>query len=127
MAIMDIIFGDVHYTLNLGEVNGFLGIAGNLSGANAQRMTAMFRKVVDRLQGRLFLSLEGLKALDSMAIGLLVQNKKVLDDTNHPVVLVDVPPNIRALLDGAHISDLFEIVPTLQEAEIKYGRSSGYH
>jgi anti-anti-sigma factor len=123
MAVMDLIFGDIHYRLGFGPHNGFLGIAGNLCGQNAQRLSHAFRKVGQHLKGRLFVSLEGLKALDSAAITLLLNEKKALHERHCEVVFVDVPANILKVLDGAHLTSLFEIVPTLQEAEAKYGYS----
>ncbi len=121
MAVMDLIFGDVQYTLGFGARNGFLGIAGNLCGQNSHRLTHAFNKAAKYLQGSLFVSFRGLKALDSLAMTLFLQQKAMLDARHCQVVFVDVPAEILKLLDGAHLTSVFEVVPTLQEAEAKYG------
>jgi anti-anti-sigma regulatory factor len=121
MAVMDLIFGDMHYTLGFGPHNGFLGIAGNLCGPNTLKLGPAFRKAAQHLKGRLFVSFDGLKSLDTGAMTFFLQQKKVLDDLHCEVVLVDVPANILLLLDGAQLTSVFEIVATRQEAEAKYG------
>jgi len=121
MAVMDLIFGDVHYTLGFGNKNAFLGIAGNLCGKNAERLRHAFAKIAQRLKGRLFVSLDGLKTLDSLAIALFLQQKKVLAALNCEIVLVDVPEPILLILNKTDLNSVFEILPTRQEAELKYG------
>ena len=39
------------------------------------------------------------------------------------VVLVDVPAQLQKVLEGSHIAALFEILPSLQDAEKKYGHA----
>lgn len=120
---MDLIFGDIHYRLGIGAHNSFMSIAGHLGGPNVQRLAQAFRKASQNLQGRLFVSLEGLKSVDSAALALLVREKKALSERHCEAVFVDVPAPIMKLLDGAHLTSLFEIVPTLKEAEAKYGQA----
>lgn len=120
---MDLIFGDIHYRLGIGAHNGFLSIAGHLVGPNVQKLALAFRKASHELKGPLFVSLEGLKSVDSAALAVLVREKKALSERHCDAVFVDVPGPIMKLLDGAHLTSLFEIVPTLKEAEAKYGQA----
>lgn len=121
MAVMDLIFGDVHYRLGFGAQNGYLSIAGNLCGQNTQRLVHAFHKVSQNLKGRLFVSLEGLKSVDSSALNLFIREKQKLLERHCEVVFVNVPADILMLMRGADLNSAFEFVPTLQEAEAKYG------
>jgi anti-anti-sigma factor len=121
MPVMDVILGDLNYTLGVGQANTFLRIAGNLAGANAARLHAILERALTHASGKLIFSLQGCYSIDSAALAALACQHKTLADRAVEMVLVDVPAQIRAALEGSHLDSLFEIVPSLKDAEKKYG------
>ncbi len=122
MAIMDLIFGDIHYRLGFGAQNGFLGIAGNLVGKNTQRLVQAFRKIGPQVKGRLIVSLEGLKSLDNSAISLFLREKQRLKEQHCDMIFVDVPAPILTLMHDTGLDTSLDFTPTLREVEAKYGQ-----
>ncbi len=125
MPVMDVILGDLNYTLGVGQANTFLRVAGNLAGANAARLNAVFNRAVTHARGKLILSLQGCSAIDSAALAAFARQHKVMAEKAMDMVLVEVPSQILSALESSHLAPLFEIIPSLQEAEKKYGRA-GY-
>ena len=123
MPVMDVILGDLNYTLGVGQANTFLRVAGNLAGTNAAKLTSIFNRTMTHAHGRLFLSLQGCYCIDSMAMAAFAQQHKALTERAMEMVLVDVPSQILAILEGNHLASLFEIFPSVQDAEKKYGRA----
>jgi len=80
MPVMDVILGDISYTLGVGPGNTFLRVAGNLSGSNTPKLSAAFQRGAKHIQGKLFLSLQGCYAIDSQGLAFLVQQGKNLGD-----------------------------------------------
>lgn len=123
MPVMAVLLGDLSYSIGVGPSNSLLRLAGNLCGHNSVKLGSIMNRVVNHVQGRLFLSLEGCYAIDSTALSHLVRQRKSLQILCRDMVLVDVPAPIRRVLEGYHFDTLFEIIPSLAEAERKYGRS----
>ena len=121
MPVMNVTLGDLNYTLGVGQTNTFLRVAGNLAGTNAAKLTAIFNRTLSHARGKLFLSLQGCYTIDSQALASLAMQHKALGHLAREMVLVDVPAQILQVLEGSHLSSLFEIFPSLQEAEKKYG------
>lgn len=118
---MNVTLGDLNYTLGVGQTNTFLRVAGNLAGTNASKLTAIFNRTLSHARGMLFLSLQGCYTIDSQVLASLAIQHKALGHLAREMVLVDVPAQILQVLEGSHLASLFEIFPSLQEAEKKYG------
>lgn len=118
---MDVILGDISYTLGIGPGNTFLRVAGNFSGSNTAKLSSAFQRGIMHIRGKLFLSLQGCATIDSQGLAFLVQQGKNLGDRCRDVVLVDVPIQILKALEGSHLTSLFETFPSLEDAEKKYG------
>lgn len=123
MPVMNVILGDLNYTLGVGQANTFLRVAGNLAGGNSAKLHAVLNRALAHAQGKLILSLQGASAIDSAALAALARQHKALAEKAMEMVLVDVPSQILAALEGSHMVPLFEIFPSLREAEEKYGRT----
>ncbi|MDB5048156.1 MAG: hypothetical protein JWO30_1227 [Fibrobacteres bacterium] len=123
MPVMDVILGDLNYTLGVGGTNTFLRVAGNLAGNNAAKLSTIFNRTLAHAKGKLFLSLQGCYSIDSTALAALAVQHKALGNLAREMVLVDVPSQIMQVLEGTHLASLFEIFPSLQDAEKKYGRA----
>lgn len=123
MPVMNVTLGDLNYTLGIGQTNTFLRLAGNLCGTNAAKMTTVFQKSILHARGKLFLSLQGCYTIDSQALAVLAQHHKNMGDRCLEMVLVDVPSQILQALELSHIASLFEIFPSLEDAEKKYGHA----
>lgn len=123
MPVMDVILGDLNYTFGVGPGNTFLRVAGNLAGGNASRLNSIFNRTLAHARGKFIMSLQGCYSIDSAALAAFAQQHKALTERAMEMVLVDVPTQIMAALEGSHLASLFEIVPSLQEAEKKYGRA----
>jgi len=121
MPVMDVILGDLKYTLGVGRANTFLRVAGNLAGGNAARLHLILNRALAHASGKLIFSLQGCYSIDSAALAALARNHQAFADKAKEMVLVDVPAQIQAALEGSHLDALFEIFPSLQEAEKKYG------
>jgi anti-anti-sigma factor len=121
MPVMDVILGDLNYTLGVGGTNTFLRVAGNLAGGNAAKLSAIFNRTLAHAKGKLFLSLQGCYTIDSIALAALAHQHKAMTNLAQEMVLVDVPSQIMQVLEGSHLASLFEIFPSLREAEQKYG------
>jgi anti-anti-sigma regulatory factor len=100
-----------------------LRLAGNLCGSNAARLSSIMQRALVHVQGRLFLSLQGCHGIDSQALALLAHQRAALGERCRDVILVDVPAHLLKVLEGSHIAALFEILPSLQDAEKKYGHA----
>jgi anti-anti-sigma factor len=125
MPVMDVILGDISYTLGVGPGHTFLRVAGNLCGSNAPKLSSVFQRGITHLRGKLFLSLQGCYSIDSQGLAFLALQGKNLGDRCRDVVLVDVPSQILKVLEGSHITSLFETFPSLEDAEKKYGHAVG--
>ena len=123
MPVMDVTLGDLNYTLGVGGTNTFLRVAGNLAGGNASKLSAIFNRTLAHAKGKLFLSLQGCYTIDSQALAALATQHKALGHLAREMVLVDVPSQILSVLEGSQLSTLFEIFPSLEDAEKKYGRA----
>ena len=123
MPVMDMILGDLNYTLGVGPTNTFLRVAGNLAGTNVAKLSTIFNRTLAHAKGKLFVSLQGCSCIDSQALAALAHQHKALGALCREMVLVDVPAQILQVLEGSHLATLFEIFPSLQEAEKKYGRA----
>ena len=123
MPVMDVILGDLNYTLGVGQTNTFLRVAGNLTGSNAAKLTTVFNRTLSHARGKLFLSLQGCYTIDSQTLAVIAQQHKALGELCREMVLVDVPSQILQVLEGSHITSLFEVFPSLQDAEKKYGHA----
>ncbi len=123
MPVMDVTLGDLNYTLGVGENNVFLRLAGNLCGGNAAKVTQIFQRTITHVRGKLFLSLQGCYTIDSQALAALTVHHKNLSDRCREMVLVDVPSQILQALIIGQVASLFEIFPSLAEAEKKYGNA----
>lgn len=123
MPVMNVTLGDLSYTLGIGPSSSFLQLAGNLCGSNAGKLSSIMNRAMLHVQGRLFLSLRGCNAIDSQALALLAHQRAALGERCREVVLVDVPVQLMKVLEGSHIAALFEILPSLQDAEKKYGHA----
>lgn len=123
MPVMNVTLGDLSYTLGIGPSSSFLRLAGNLCGSNTPRLSSIMQRALVHVQGRLFLSLEGCRSIDSQALALLAHQRAALGERVRDVVLVDVPAQLQTVLEGSHIAALFDILPSLQEAEKKYGHA----
>ena len=123
MPVMDVILGDLNYTLGVGPANTFLRVAGNLAGGNVTKLSAILNRTLAHASGKLIFSLQGCSAIDSAGLAALARQHKALAEKAVQIVLVDVPAQILAALEGSHLAPLFEIVPSLREAEAKYGRA----
>ena len=121
MPVMDVLLGDLNYTLGVGRANTFLRVAGNLAGANVAKLHVILNRALAHASGKLIFSLQGCYAIDSAGLAALARQHKALAEKAMAMVLVDVPAQVRAALEGSHLDSLFEIVPSLQEAERKYG------
>lgn len=121
---MDVILGDLNYTLGVGQSNTFLRLAGNLAGANAARLNAVFNRILAHARGKLILSLQGCLTIDSAGLAAFAGQRKALAERAVEIVLVEVPAQILSALEGSHLASLFEIIPSLKEAEKKYGRAA---
>ena len=122
---MKVTLGDLNYTLGVGQANTFLRVAGNLAGENAAKLHVIFNRALIHASGKLILSLQGAYSIDSAALAALARQQKALADRTMEMVLVEVPTQIRAALEGSHLDSIFEIFSSLQEVEKKYGRA-GY-
>ena len=111
MPVMDVILGDMNYTLGVGQANTFLRVAGNLAGGNVAKLHGILNRTLTHARGR----------VDGGAA--LARQHKALAEKAIEIVLVDVPAQIKAALVGSHMDSLFEFVPSLEEAEKKYGRA----
>ncbi len=123
MPVMDVLLGDLSYTLGVGQTNTFLRVAGNLAGSNAAKLSAIFNRTLAHAKGKLFLSLQGCYTIDSTALAALVSQHRAMGNLAREMVLVDVPSQILQILEGSHLASLFEIFPSLEDAEKKYGRA----
>ena len=123
MPVMNVTLGDLSYTLGIGPSSSFLRLAGNLCGSNTSKLSSIMQRALVHVQGRLFLSLQGCHSIDSRTLALLAHQRAALGDRCRDVVLVDVPEQLRKVLEGSHIAALFEILPSLQDAEKKYGHA----
>ena len=123
MPVMNVTLGDLSYTLGIGPSSSFLRLAGNLCGSNTNKLSSIMQRALVHVQGRLFLSLQGCHAIDSQALALLAHQRAALGERCRDVVLVDVPVQLQKVLEGSHIAALFEILPSLQDAEKKYGHA----
>ncbi|MDB5106681.1 MAG: hypothetical protein JWP91_4370 [Fibrobacteres bacterium] len=123
MPVMDVTLGDLNYTLGIGQTNTFLRVAGNLAGNNAAKLSAIFNRTLAHARGKLFLSLQGCYTIDSQALATLANQHKALGHLAREMVLVDVPTQILQVLEGSQLATLFEIFPSLEDAEKKYGRA----
>jgi anti-anti-sigma factor len=123
MPVMDVLLGDISYTLGVGPGHTFLRVAGNFCGSNTPKLSSVFQRSITHLRGKLFLSLQGCYSIDSQGLAFLVQQSKNLGDRCRDVVLVDVPTGLLNALDGSHLTSLFETFPSLEEAEKKYGHA----
>jgi anti-anti-sigma regulatory factor len=122
MPVMNVTLGDLSYTLGIGPSSSFLRLAGNLCGSNTSKLSSIMQRALVHVQGRLFLSLQGCHTIDSQALALLARQRAALGE-RCDVVLVDVPAQLQKVLEGSHIAALFEIMPSLQDAEKKYGHA----
>lgn len=118
---MTVLLGDLSYTLGVGQTNAFLRVAGNLAGTNAAKLSIVFQRTLAHARGKLFFSLQGCSSIDSQVLAVLAQQHKALGDRCRDMVLVEVPAQILQVLEGSHVAALFEIFPSLQDAEKKYG------
>ena len=123
MPVMDVILGDLNYTLGIGQANTFLRVAGNLAGGNAAKLHSVLNRALAHARGKMILSLQGCSSIDSAALAALARQHKALAEKAVEMVLVDVPSQVLAALEGSHLAPLFEIFPSLREAEEKYGRA----
>ena len=123
MPVMDVTLGDLNYTLGIGQTNTFLRVAGNLAGNNAAKLSTIFNRPLAHARGKLFLSLQGCYTIDSQALAVLAQHHKNMRDRCLEMVLVDVPAQILHALELSQIASLFEIFPSLEDAEKKYGHA----
>jgi anti-anti-sigma factor len=123
MPVMNVLLGDMNYTLGIGPANTFLRVAGNLAGGNVVKLHGIFDRVLSHARGTFILSLQGCSSIDSAALAALARQHKALAERAIEIVLVDVPAQIMAALEGSHMDSLFEFAPSLQEAEKKYGRA----
>ena len=114
---MDVLLGDLSYTLGVGQTNTFLRVAGNLAGNNAAKLNAIFNRTLAHAKGKLFLSLQGCCTIDSTALAALATQHRALGNLAREMVLVDVPSQILQVLEGSHLASLFEIFPSLEDAE----------
>ncbi len=124
MPVMDVILGDLNYTLGVGRANTFLRVAGNLAGGNAAKLHVILNRALAHASGKLIFSLQGCYSIDSAALAALARQHQAFAEKAMEMVLVDVPAQIRAALEGSHLDSLFEIFPSLREAELKYGPAS---
>lgn len=53
MPIMDMLLGDLNYTLGVGQTNTFLRVAGNLAGGNAAKLSAILNRTLAHAKGKL--------------------------------------------------------------------------
>lgn len=120
---MNVTLGDLNYTLGIGPSSSFLRLAGNLCGSNASRLSSFMQRAMTHVQGRLFLSLQGCNQIDSQTLSLLALQRAALGERCRNVVLVDVPDQLRKALEDSPVAALFEILPSLQDAEKKYGHA----
>ena len=120
---MNVTLGDLNYTLGVGKDNAFLRLAGNLCGTNAAKITHIFQRTITHARGKLFLSLQGCYTIDSQALAALALHHKNLSDRCREMVLVDVPSQILQALVIGQVASLFEIFPSLEDAEKKYGHA----
>lgn len=120
---MNVTLGDLNYTLGVGDDNTFLRLAGNLGGANAAKLASVFQKSILHIHGKLFLSLQGCYSIDSQTLAALAVHQKRMAERCFEMVLVDVPAQILQVLEMSQLKSCFEIIPSLQDAEDKYGHS----
>ncbi len=123
MPLMNVTLGDLNYTLGVGEANTFLRLAGNLCGSNAVKIGSVFSRTLTHARGKLFLSLQGCSTIDSQALAALALLHKNLEERCRDMVLVDVPVQILRALELSQLASLFEIFPSLEAAEQKYGNA----
>jgi anti-anti-sigma regulatory factor len=121
MPVMNVILGDFNYTLGVGQGNTFLKLAGNLCGSNAARLSTVFQRAMLHVSGKFFLSLQGCKEMDEQILALLIQQQVAMGEKCRDLVLVDVPSQILKILETTSFTTLCEILPSLREAENKYG------
>ena len=122
MPVMNVLLGDMNYTLGINEGNTFLRLAGNLGGGNLVRLGVIFQRGLNQLRGRFFLSLRGCQAIDSQVLAFLAQQQKSILGAGRALVLVDVPSQILKVLEDSSFAALCEVIPSLAEAEKKYGQ-----
>ena len=120
---MNVTLGDLNYTLGVGPENTFLRLAGNLCGSNALKMAAVFQRTITHARGRLYISLQGCNTIDSQAAAALALHRKNMGERCRDMILVDVPAQILQALEICQIASLFEIFPSLDDAEKKYGHA----
>jgi anti-anti-sigma regulatory factor len=122
MPVLDITLGDLNYTLGIGQENTFLRLAGNVGGShNARKLNVVFQRAIQHMRGKLFLSLQGCYTMDADTVAFFAEQRKALGIQARDIILVEVPSQIQAVMDKCQISSLFEIFPSLHEAEKKYG------
>ena len=121
MPVMSVTLGDLNYTLGVGQDNTFLHLAGNLAGANAAKIKSIFQRTITHARGKLFLSLQGCYTFDAQAMAALDHHRKQMGERCREMVLVDVPAQILKALEISQLASLFEIIPSLDDAEKKYG------
>jgi anti-anti-sigma factor len=124
MPVMNVTLGDLNYTLGVGQDNTFLNFAGNLCGSNATKMAKVFQRTVTHAQGKLFLSLQGCYNIDSQALAALAFHHKIMIEHCRQVILVDVPSQILQALEISQLASLFEIFPSLEDAEKIHGHTA---
>jgi anti-anti-sigma factor len=123
MPVMNVTLGDLNYTLGVGANNAFLRLAGNLAGTNAAKLSSVFQRTITHARGKLFVSLQGCYTIDSQALAALALHHKNLTACCREIILVDVPTQVLQALELSHLTSLFEIFPSLAEAEKKYGHA----
>jgi anti-anti-sigma factor len=104
MAAFDVILGDTHCILDLGDHRAFLRLTGHWGGENAVKLSRFFTKALNGLQDKLILSLEGCRSMDAQAVSVLLRLQEQLEAIGKRVVLVGVPSALRTLFEGTALN-----------------------
>jgi len=101
--------------------------AAKLSGNLSLETVASFNaKLREDNSPALIVDLTNVAFLDSAGVGALVQLLVRRGRTNQPMALAGVNPRNRGVLEVAQVAKLFQVFPTLAEAEAQYAKTGKF-
>jgi len=91
-------------------------VTGRLDAATATQVRSDLKAVVQASRGRVILNLADLRFIDSSGLSVLVGTMKDARAEGGRIVLWNVPPMVRSLLELTRLTRVFEIYDTEENA-----------
>ncbi len=124
MPLLDVILGDMNYQLGIGQTNSLIRLAGNWSGTHARQLASAFQKALIQPASRLLVSLAECRTIDAQVLQLLKAQQPIFESQSKTILITDIPARLADVIRSSGLNELYETIPSLSEAERKYGQAT---